>query len=303
MGVLKLSGWKMPGWKGVVLRLLVIYPGMIYVVLLLMITFMKESLVYPGVSMYQHLRLGQPPFSSAVEDLGLKLWQTDQGRYLGLKRTVAAPKMRWVVFHGNGDVALRASGWFDVIQRYLGQLPVDFYVLEYPGYGPQAGKTSEQSIVDLARIASETIPNDGLPLYFFGQSMGAGVSCRLITESEWNARVSGLFLLNPYTSLVDAAHQYLKRLVGPFYRLFPVTKIIDDRYESVKNIKAFEGSVVIIAGELDTLTPAWMAEALHEQVPGPCKLWIQQGVGHWTTPEPAEKWQELIRFITHSDME
>lgn len=250
--------------------------------------------------MYQHLKLGEPVFNHAVEEAGVTLWQTENGQYLGLKRTTTDPEMRWLIFYGNGDVGLRATGWFETLGRHLSDRQCDFYVLDYPGYGPQSGKTGEQAIVDLTRLAAAAIPADGLPLYFFGQSMGAGVSCRLVTEPEWKERVSGLFLTNPYTSLIAASHQYLKSLVGPFYRLFPVEMIQRDRYESVKNIQSFTGRVVIIAGELDTLTPAWMAEELQQEISGASRLWIQTGVGHYTVPEPYAKWQELMDFLVGS---
>ena len=263
-------------------RLLVVCPVMIYVTLLLMITFMRDSLVYPGVSMYQHLTLENPVFTNAVQEAGVELWQTEDGKYLGLKRTVQDPEMRWMIFYGNGDVGLRATGWFEALGRHLSQQRCDFYVMDYPGYGPQPGKTGEQAIVDLARVAATTIPADGIPLYFFGQSMGAGVSCRLVTEPEWKQRVEGMLLANPYTSLVGASHQYLKGLVGPFHRLFPVEKILQDRYNSVKNVQEFDGRVVIIAGEQDSLTPAWMAQDLQQHILGESRLWNQKGVGHYT---------------------
>jgi len=278
--------------------LLVTVPVVIYVTLLLMITLMKEALVYPGVSMYQHLKLEDPTFTNAVQKAGVEIWQTPSGKYLGLKRTVPEPTMRWVIFYGNGDVGLRATGWFETLQRQLVEHDCDFYVMDYPGYGPQPGKPGEQAIVDLAREAATTIPDDGLPLYFLGQSMGSGVSCRLIKEPEWKKKVSGLLLVNPYTSLTGASHQYLKGLVGPFYRLFPVGKILQDRYDSINNIQEFTGRVVIIAGEKDGLTPAWMAQELQQQVSSKSRLWVQKGVGHYTVPEPYEKWQELMDYLT-----
>ncbi|MEM6883926.1 MAG: alpha/beta hydrolase [Verrucomicrobiota bacterium] len=296
----KLFGYQLAGWKGVLLRLLVVYPMVIYVTLLLMITFMRESLVYPGASTFQHLRLDNPVFHNAVEEKGLELWKAGDGSYLGLKHTVENPEMRWLVFYGNGDVGLRASGWFSGLQGFMPDRKCDFYIMEYPGYGPQSGKPGEQAIVDQAKLVAAELPDDELPVYFFGQSMGAGVVCRLITEPEWKERIDGLLLVNPYTSLVGASYQYLKSLVGPFSRFFPVERIQPDRFESVTNIKAFEGRVVIIAGELDTLTPAWMAEELQQQVPGESRLWIQKGVGHWTDPEPYSRWRELMDFLIGS---
>ncbi len=295
--VMARTGFKIKGWQGVVLRVFFVWPFVLYLSLLLMIHFFKESLTYPGVSMYQHLTLESAVFTEAVAERELELWQTGAGEYLGLKRTVENPEMRWVVFYGNGDVGLRASGWFETLQQHMGERRCDYYVMDYPGYGPQAGTIGEQAIVDLARKAAATIPDDGLPLYFFGQSMGAGVACRLVSEPEWEGQVKGLFIVNPYTSLIGASRQYLKSLTGPLHRLFPVEKLQPDRYESVKNISAFQGRVGIIAGELDTLTPAWMAQELSQQVPGEVKLWIQPGVGHWTDPEPKAKWREMMEFL------
>jgi len=88
------------------------------------------------------------------------------------------------------------------------------------------------------------------------------------------------------------------RVGGPAAVLFPVEKILGERYHSLENIQRYEGPVVILAGGDDTLTPPAMAEQLAGSVPGPNRLWIQQGVGHWVSPEPREKWVELMNFLT-----
>jgi len=286
------------------LRCLVIWPLLLYLLFLFMLVAFKESLVYPGVQMYQHLSLEDPEYREMVARQNVELWETRDGEYLGLKRRTgsSSPKVRWLVFHGNGDVGLRATGWFEVLQTLVGDsTSAAYFVMEYPGYGPQPGKPGESVIIDQALKVMREIPKDGVPLYILGQSMGAGVTCRLMSEPGMAERVDGLLLLNPYTSLTSAGRQYLRTLVGPLVALFPVERILGDRYDSFKNITHYPGRVVVIAGGDDTLTPPWMAEKLTGQIPGPHRLWIQPGVGHWISPEPEEKWKDLIQFLMTPD--
>lgn len=282
----------------IVIRLLVIWPLILYVLMIVSFMLFRESLVYPGVRMFQHLSLEDPGYEEMAREAGAEFWFDANGGYLGLKRESESAQMRWLVLHGNGDVGLRATGWFDVLQGVLDGMPVSFYVLEYPGYGPQAGKPGEEAIVSQLQHALESLPDDEVPLYFFGQSMGAGVACRMVAEAGLADRVAGLWLCNPYTSLVDAGRHYVRGLVGPAAGCFPVEKILGERYDSLENIQRYSGPVVILAGGDDTLTPPEMARELASAVPGPSRLWIQQGVGHWVSPEPRERWVDLMNFLT-----
>ncbi|MEM6823297.1 MAG: alpha/beta hydrolase [Verrucomicrobiota bacterium] len=253
-------------WMRVAMRFLILWPLVIYVALLFMLTTFKDSLIYPGADMYRHLSLQDSEFTASVAKKNLEVWRSPQGEYLGLKREVEDPERIWLIFYGNGDVSIRASGWFDFLGEFFPDRRLSFYVLEYPGYGPQEGVTSEETILVKAKQALDLLNSQSLPITILGQSMGAGVACRLAKES--GAGIDGLLLCNPYTSLIDAGYQYLSRIIGPLNKLVPLEAIVKDRYQSIENIRSYEGPVVIVAGEEDTLTPAKMAEKLYEVVAG-----------------------------------
>ncbi len=281
-------------------RFCFLWPALIYVLLLGVLVAFKDGMVYPGVSMYAHLKADHVVFQQAVEKTRSTLWETGDGKYLGLKREVDDPQCRWIILYGNGDVSLRATGWFDFLQSLHPERPMSFYVLEYPGYGPQSGKTSEAAIVELAALARAQLPDDAVPLFLLGQSMGSGVSCRLMAEQEWNQpgrAPKGLLLLNPYTSLVDAGRQFVRRLTGPLHLLFPVSTILGERYDSEANIQNYNGKVAIVAGNEDQLTPSWMAERLFELSSEPKKMWIQTATGHWVDTGETSKWRSLLDFL------
>lgn len=285
-------------WLWLAIRMVVIWPLVLYVLLVMSFVAFRESLVYPGVQMFGHLSLEDPAYLEAVQGEGWELWTDETGAYCGLKRETPGARSRWVLFHGNGDVALRATNWAAFIGEILGAEPADFYVLEYPGYGPRQGKPGEQAMVDAARSALAGLPAPsakGIPEFWFGQSMGAGVVCRLLVEpGGWVDRPKGLVLLNPYSSLIDAGRQFIRRLAGPLHRFFPVETILGDRYESERHIGAYRGPVLIVAGSDDTLTPPWMAERLAQRAGGAVDLWIQPGVGHWVNAAPLSRWREAV---------
>ncbi|MEO0454287.1 MAG: alpha/beta hydrolase [Verrucomicrobiota bacterium] len=286
------------------LRAMLIIGAGTYIIIFLMLTSFQKTLIYPGVKMYFEQGPDRTLYQETLAASGYEIWKSESGKSWGLKQLNEGAEFNWMIFYGNGDHALRAAGWGRFLEKRLpAGSKANYYILEYPGYAlnytEESAKTiSEETVIAAAIGAWEEIPKDK-PVMVFGQSMGAAVAIQ--TAAHFPDEVSGVLLTNPYTTLADAAGQYLNGLLGPLAQLFPLTWMLEDQYISLEHIQKFSGPVAMVAGEQDTLTPPRFAEQLYAQVKQPAGFWIQEDVGHWVDPNLDQEWNAfVIKLLHHS---
>jgi fermentation-respiration switch protein FrsA (DUF1100 family) len=142
--------------------------------------------------------------------------------------------------------ALRDRGWAVLLY-------------DYRGYGGNPGRPSEQGLAKDARAAVSWLADrddvDADRIAYFGESLGAGVAAALAAERP----PAALVLRSPFTSLVD-----LGRVHYPF---LPVGVLLRDRFPVVEQMRSYDGPVLVIWGDADTIVPpdqsAAVAEAAH----------------------------------------
>jgi uncharacterized protein len=130
--------------------------------------------------------------------------------------------------------ALRDRGWAVLLY-------------DYRGYGGNPGTPSEQGLAKDARAAISWLADredvDADRIAYFGESLGAGVATGLAAERP----PAALVLRSPFTSLVD-----LGRVHYPF---LPVRLLLHDHFPVVDHVRSYEGPVLVIWGERDTIVP------------------------------------------------
>jgi len=142
--------------------------------------------------------------------------------------------------------ALRDRGWAVLLY-------------DYRGYGGNPGRPSQQGLAKDARAAVSWLADrddvDADRIAYFGESLGAGVAAALAAERP----PAALVLRSPFTSLVD-----LGRVHYPF---LPVGVLLRDRFPVVEQMRSYDGPVLVIWGDADTIVPpdqsATVAEAAH----------------------------------------
>lgn len=140
-------------------------------------------------------------------------------------------------------------------------------LLDYRGYGGNAGRPDEPGLVTDARAAHDHLvarPDvDPERIVYLGESLGSGVVAALASERP----PAGLALRSPFPSLADVgAHHY------PF---LPVRTLLRDRHATTRHLAAYDGPVLVVAGGADTIVPtalsrqvAAAADATYVEVPG-----------------------------------
>jgi uncharacterized protein len=168
-----------------------------------------------------------------------------------------------LVAPGNaGSRALRVP-----LARALAAEGFDVLLVEYRGFGGNAGSPTEEGLAADVRAAHRYLVEDrGVPpsrLVLFGESLGGAVASRLAAERP----VAALVLRSPFTSLADVGAR-----VYPF---LPVRALLRDRFPLTEHLRAVRVPVSVVAGAADEIVPvaqsravAAAADAAYAELPG-----------------------------------
>jgi pimeloyl-ACP methyl ester carboxylesterase len=127
-------------------------------------------------------------------------------------------------------------------------------------------------------------------IFLLGESLGAGMAAKAIAGEE--PAVAGVLLVTPWDSLESVASEKL--------RLFPVRWILDDPFDTVDALKHYEGQVVVVGCEKDTLIPIWHAERLSRLHPH-AQFLLLPGARHDDRfgLMTAHRWQQTLVWLQH----
>ena len=168
--------------------------------------------------------------------------------------------------HGNGgDRSMRVP-----LAAALNRMGMSVLLLDYRGFGGNAGRPTEEGLAADARAAQGWLAaQPGVEeLVYFGESLGAAVVVGLAAERPPDA----LVLRSPFTSLADVAAVH--------YPWLPARWLLMDRYPSIERIASVRAPVLVVAGDLDDIVPESMSRRLFEAASEPKRYVVVPGAGH-----------------------
>lgn len=186
-------------------------------------------------------------------------------------------------FHGNGG---NLSNRIPLLRRFAaagwGALMV-----EYPGFGGNAGRPSERGFIDAGLAALAYLQAHGVGperLVIYGESIGTGVATRVAA----GCRCAALILEAPFTSITAVAERT--------YPWLPVRLLLLDRFDQASRIAGVRAPILMLQGTADVVVPPALGRALFEAAPAPKRLWIATGGGHDDLMEFGA-WQRIVEFV------
>lgn len=169
--------------------------------------------------------------------------------------------------HGNaGTLAGRAGKVAPYLEAGYGLL-----LLAWRGYDGNPGRPAEQGLyrdgaAALAFLAEQGIGAGRVVLY--GESLGGAVAVHMATET----RPAALVLEAPFDSVPAVAQAH--------YPLFPVKRLVLDRFDSAARIGRVTAPVLILHGERDRVVPIRFAERLYAHIEAPKRFVRFPDAGH-----------------------
>ena len=179
--------------------------------------------------------------------------------------------------HGNGELI---DDWTSLGE--LTRFGVSVLLVEFPGYGLSAGKTSRRNIGEAFRAGYDWLVErpevDPERVVVMGRSVGGGVATDLVTARPARA----LLLQSTFSSL--------SRMAWEGYRAPGF--LVRDRFDNETVLKSFEGPVQLMHGRTDEVIPFTHARLL--ALARPDAELIEWNCGHNDCPP---SWSEFIADI------
>ena len=144
-------------------------------------------------------------------------------------------------------------------------------LFDYRGFGGNPGSPSEQGLGNDAEAAVSWLAEregvDADRIAYFGESLGAGVAAGLAVERP----AAALVFRSPFTSLADVGRVH--------YPFLPVGALLWDRFPLVDYLRSYDGPVLVIWSDADTIVPPDQSSAVAEAAPRSRHVVIP-GAGH-----------------------
>jgi hypothetical protein len=143
-------------------------------------------------------------------------------------------------------------------------LGLDVFLVDYRGYGDNAGAPSESLLAADARAvwdyATRTRCVASSRILLYGESLGGAVAVQLAADvCQAGTPPSGLMLRSTFSSLVD---------VGTYhYPWLPVRMVLVDRFAAVEQIPRVTCPILQIHGTRDTIIPLHLGRRLFDAAP------------------------------------
>lgn len=255
-------------------------PIVAYLVVLLVLLFLENSLIYPaprypaGDWVATHLPHEDVHFSSGD---GTKLhgWFVEHPQ----------PRAVLLYCHGNGEHVAYND---DLLAMLRDEFRVSVFAFDYRGYGRSEGRPFETGILEDGEAAQAWLAKrTGLPqsqIVLMGRSIGGGVAVHLAAKN--GAR--GLILESTFSSIPDAAAEQFPWL--------PVRWLMRNQYDSVTKIRGYHGPLLQSHGDCDSLVSMSLGRKLFDAASEP-KEWYCVDGGDHNCLQPREYYERLDAFL------
>lgn len=267
-------------WWVSVLRIVTIA----YVTVLVMLVVMESRLVFPGAYMQRDIASvnhGVEPFE----------YRTADGASITGRRLDRPGSQRVLLFfHGNGVRAVWMNDW--AMELSL-KFDANVVLAEYRGFQDDSVTPSEANLIEDSLAVHSAVcdhysaqPEE---IILYGRSLGGG--CAAAIAGQRGCRM--LVLDRTFDSIVNVA---AKR-----FSIFPVRRLMRNRFDSVARLSDYHGHVIQIHGTTDGVVPPEHGKRLHQSIPSQKKVFLElEGVGH-NDRLPKGTLESVERLISNSE--
>jgi len=171
-----------------------------------------------------------------------------------------------VYYHGNAGSACDRS----YLKSTFEQSNASLIFVEYTGYSDDNVKPSKKLILkDVENIHEYIAEKNYKNIIVYGQSIGSGAA----SYHAYLGKVNDLILATPFSKLVD--------VVQSKYIIYPAFILLREKYDNIKWLENYEGSLLIVHGDNDLVIPNKFSQDLFEDISNKNKNYVLiEGKGH-----------------------
>jgi pimeloyl-ACP methyl ester carboxylesterase len=186
----------------------------------------------------------------------------------------AAPQNVWLLFGGNGSVAL---GWMALVPAFSGPR-TGYLLIDYPGYGVCKGRPNPQTILENSERALQTLLEKkgwklgAEALCVLGHSIGGAAALQFAAKNA----VRKILVVSTFTTMDDMVRAQIR---------IPLGRLLRHRFDNIASLKAILSQnevpeIHILHGQADEIIPPKMGRTLAQLDPNRIKFTEIPGVGH-----------------------
>ncbi len=234
----------------------------LYLVLLAAVTLLQRSLLY-----FPRTSPMSPDGAGLAQAQELKIETEDSQQLVAWYIPAAAGKPLLFYFHGNGGSLIERVQRFAALTANGNGL----LATSYRGYLGSTGRPTEAGLhldADAAYLKARSLGYEASRIVAVGESLGTGVAVALAARKP----VAAVILDSPYTSTVDVA--------AATYWMFPVRRLMWDRFQSDQSIGKIHVPLLIAHGADDWIVPFRFGARLFALANEPKKFIEVPGAGH-----------------------
>jgi pimeloyl-ACP methyl ester carboxylesterase len=224
--------------------------GLMSLVLFFQDRFIYFPVRYPAAQIEEAIKVGAQEVK----------FQTGQGNqvafYFRQEHSETAPEKLWLVFGGNGDVALE---WLRLIRSFPGTAP-GFLLIDYPGYGICEGRPNPQTIRESSECALQALLEQKRwklgadTLCVLGHSLGGAAALQFAATHP----VREILVISTFTTMDDMVRAQIH---------IPLGRLLRHRFDNKASLKAILSrqwipEIYILHGQADEIIPPKMGRAL-----------------------------------------
>lgn len=178
-----------------------------------------------------------------------------------------------VYFHGNGG---NLSLWSDVLVA-LWRQRLDVFAIDYRGYGRSTGSPSEQGLYRDAeaalRVVGDQVRRAGVPLIYWGRSLGTPVAAYAATQAP------------PDAIVLEAGFPSMRAVLETNPLLWALSWLSSYRFPTAEWMASVRAPVLVLHGDRDSIIPHRLGQRLYASLPGP-KTFVTIPGGDHNDPMP-----------------
>jgi uncharacterized protein len=236
-----ITGWLFPG---------LLLVGLVSLVLLFQDRFIYFPLRYSSAELEEANSIG-------VQEIRFRTSQGNQAAFFWRSEdSETTPQNIWIVFGGNGDVAL---AWIGLVRDFPDP-STGFLLIDYPGYGICEGRPNPQSILENSECALQALLEHKRwrlgadSLCVLGHSLGGAAALQFAAKHVVRKLVAG----STFTTVNDMARVQIGISLGPLLR---------HRFDNMTSLKAILSQkqvpeIYLFHGQADEIIPLKMGRAL-----------------------------------------
>jgi uncharacterized protein len=224
--------------------------GLVLLVLLFQHRFIYFPVRYSTAQLEEARAIG-------VQEVNFRTSQGNQAAFFYRhEHCETAPENLWLVFGGNGDVALE---WLRLIRSFPGT-QTGFLLIDYPGYGICEGKPNPQAILENSECAFQALlelkhwrlgPD---ALCILGHSLGGAAALQFAAKYP----VRKILVISTFTTMDDMVRAQIR---------IPIGHLLRHRFDNKASLKEILSQkqvpeIYILHGQADEIIPSKMGRAL-----------------------------------------